>query len=262
MKYGCDRFTIGRLMEDLPPLETVSSTAPIREALGKMCSKEYSQLPVIEDNSCIGSITSDSILRQLQSICQKGKQGLGFMDWPVKAFVDKNVRYVSVDDDLVKHVEWMAENGFVLIGGPSKPEGIITNYDLVLFLKRKTEPFLLLREIETCLRYIVSRKLPEDKLKEALALIKTPYGSQPATLEELTLDNLRQLICTGANWEKLKEPFVDRNKTNKRLETICKLRNQILHFRGRLLASHLVQLKMLRDHYVKLATILSKSQAK
>jgi len=227
-----------------------------------MCTKEYSQLPVIENNSCIGSVTLDSILRRLRSIDKKGKQGLNFMGWPVKRFIDENVRYASAHDDLIKHFEWMAEKGFVLVGVPSNPEAIITNYDLVYFLKRKTEPFLLLREIETCLRYIVRWKLQDEGLKEALASVRIIDGSQPSGLEELTLDNLRQLICTRANWEKLKDPFVDRNITNKRLETICKLRNQILHFRGRLLASHLAQLKMLRDHYVKLATNLTKSQAK
>lgn len=178
-----------------------------------------------------------------------------FMNWSVKRFIDENSRFVSPDDDLLKHVEWMAEKGFVLIGAPSSLEAIVTNYDLVRFFKCTTEPFLLLREIETALRYVVRRKLQDQELKEALASIKTEDGSRPSDLDELTFNNLRQLVL--ANWTKLQDLFLDRDKTDKQLQTIGKLRNQIFHFRARLFVSQLAQLKALRDNSAKLAKSLT-----
>lgn len=246
-------------MDDLPPLETIDAKAPIRDAVAKMCIKDYSQLPVVEDKKCVGSVTLDSILRQLRKEDKKGNLGLNFMNWPVKRFIAKNPRFVSPDDDLLKYVEWMADKGFVLIGDPSRLEAIVTNYDLVLFFKCTTEPFLLLREIETALRYVIRRKLQHQELKEALASVKTEDGSRPSNLDELTLNNLRQLILV--NWTKLQDLLLDRKKTDKQLQAIRKLRNEIFHFRARLSASQLAQLKALRNNCVKLAKSLTKNRS-
>ena len=97
-------------MEDVPPLETIDVKAPVREALAKMCAKNYSQLPVIQDKTCIGSVTLESIICQLRKEDLKGNLGLNFMNWPVKRFVEKNTRFVNPDDDILKHIEWMAES--------------------------------------------------------------------------------------------------------------------------------------------------------
>jgi predicted transcriptional regulator len=250
-----DFFTIRSLMDNLPPLVTIDANAPTRDAVAKMCTKDYSQLPVVEDNNCVGSVTLGSILRQLRKEDKKGNLGLGFMKWPVKRFVDKNPRFVSPDDGLLKHIEWMADKGFILVGSPSKLEAIITNYDMVCFFKHTTEPFLLLREIETALRYIVRQKLQSQELKKALASVKNEKGLTPSSLDELAFNDLRQLIL--ANWTKLQDIFLDHNKTDKQLQEIRNLRNEIFHFRARLSASKLDQLKALRDNYVKLARSLA-----
>jgi len=69
-------------------LETIKADRPIREALGKMCAKRYSQLPVIQGKNCIGAVTLESILTLLTKEDAKGNVGLKFMDWPVRRFVD------------------------------------------------------------------------------------------------------------------------------------------------------------------------------
>jgi len=240
-------------MEDLPALETVDSKDTIRDAIVKMCTWDYSQLPVIQDGKCIGTVSLDSILRWLRILDKKGTLKTEFMDWHVERFVDKNPRFVSPDDDILKHTKWMADRGFVLIGTPSKLEGIITNYDLVLLFKSETEAFLLLREIETALRHVVSRKLKGVELKEALASVSKKDDLRPSDLNELTFNDLRQLIMT--NWTRLQDLFPDRGKTDKQLEAIRNLRNQVFHFRTQLLTSHLARLEKMRDYCVKLAEI-------
>ena len=250
-----DRFTFHDLMETLPPLETIEAGAPIRDAVRKMCNKDYSQLPVIKNKNCTGSVTSDSVLRRLRNADQKGYYI--DMDWPVERFLDKNLpQYVRSDDDLMKHVDWMASKGFVLIGSPQKLEAIITNYDLVLFFKRKTEAFLLLREIETTIRYLIGQTLSGQESKEALALVKKEDESTTTSLTDLTFDNLRQLIL--ANWTRFKNLFKDRKQTDKQLQIVRNMRNEVFHFRKPIEASRLQQLRRLRDNYIKLATGLKR----
>jgi predicted transcriptional regulator len=245
-----DLFTFRDLMDSLPPLETVKAETPIREAIRKMCARDYSQLPVIKDKNCVGSVTSDSILRRLRNAEKKGYRIE--MDWPVERFLDQNPpRFVRSDNDLMGHVNWMASNGFVLIGSPQKVEAIVTNYDLVLFFKEKTEAFLLLREIETTIRYLIRQTLSDQELKEALASIKKDDGSTTGNLTDLTFDNLRQLIL--ANWTKFENLFKDKEKTNKQLQIVRNMRNEIFHFRRPIEESRLQQLRRLRDNYAKMA---------
>lgn len=242
-------------MGTLPPLETIEAGAPIRDAIRKMCIKDYSQLPVTKNKNCVGSVTSDSVLRRLRNADQKGYDI--DMDWPVERFLDENPpRFVRSDDDLIRHVDWMASKGFVLIGSPQKLEAIVTNYDLVLFFKWKTEAFLLLREIETTIRYLIGQTLSDQELKEALASVKKEDGSTAASLTDLTFDNLRQLIL--ANWTKFENLFKDRKQMDKQLQIVRNMRNEVFHFRKPIEPSRLHQLRRLRDNYIKLATGLKR----
>lgn len=256
-----DHFTIRSLMIDLPPLTTVSSTACVREALEKMSANDYSQLPVLEDDRCIGSVTMDSVSKRLVELDRKGgKPRLNeIMDWPVRRFLDEKPRYVGADDDLLNHLEWIIMKGFVIVGEARKPDAVVTNYDLACFLNNKTEAFLLLREMETALRFIIRRRLKNEGMEKALASVKTPDGSRPTALDELTLDGLRQIICMRENWVQFHDIFGDREKISERLAAVCQLRNEIFHFRGDLARSGFHHTKNTRDLILKLASNLKRT---
>jgi len=246
-----DHFTVGDLTEDLPPLETIKANQPIREALRKMCAKKYSQLPVIQGKNCIGAVTLESILTLLTKEDAKGNVGLNFMSWPVRRFVDYHARLANPEEDLLKHVEVMAEKGFVIIGFRSTCKSLVTNYDLVHFFKEKTEIFLLLREIETCLRFIVGESLSKRELAQALHSIKTDDGSAPSCINDLTFDELRQLIC--GNWKSLKNCFLERKKIDEQLIKIRDLRNRVFHYRDHVTTSEFAYIKRIRDNCIRLA---------
>jgi len=249
-----DHLIVRDLMEDVPPLETIDAEALVREALAKMCAKNYSQLPVIQNKICIGSITLESIVCRLRKRELKGNLGLNFMCWPVERFVDKNTRFVNPYDDILKHTEWMAEKGFVLVGSDQKLESIVTNFDLVGFFKNNVEVFLLLREVETSLRYMVSKCLEEDKLRAVLASLKREHGPSPSSINDLTLDELRQLVLV--NWEEFRDSFLYRQRTDNQLQKIRDFRNRIFHFRTRITAPELTSIRKLRDNYINLANSL------
>jgi hypothetical protein len=146
----------------------------------------------------------------------KGNAGLKFMDWPVRRFVDDHAKLVQTEDDLLEHVEVMAKKGFVIIGSRSNVESLVTNYDLVHFFKEKTEVYLMLREIETCLRFIVCESLSTKKLMEALHSIERKDVPQPSSIDDLSFDELRQLICR--NWRALKNCFLEKERIDKQLQ--------------------------------------------
>jgi len=261
---GFVNYTIRSLIPDLQYVDTVSSETPIKEAIGIMCDKEYSQLPVLDDGKRIISITFESIIRKLRRCGQNGKVTLEeFLSWPVKAVIDDDVREAKVDDHPLDHIKWMANKNFVLVVDPAQElKAIVTNYDFVLFLKKETEAFLLLREIETALRFIVRQKLQDQELKEALCSFETEGGSRPSRVDELTLYQLRQLILKDTIWIRLSGVFVDKKSTNERLEKVCNLRNQILHFKDSLTASDLAFLKRARDIILSLAKTVSTGRSK
>ena len=244
-------FTVGDLIGDLSSLETIKADQPIREALRKMCTKKYSQLPVIQGKNCIGAVTLESILTLLAREDAQGNVGIGFMDWPVRRFVDDHAEPVQIEDDLLKHVEVMAEKGFVIVGSGSNLESLVTNYDLVHFFKEETEIFLMLREIETCLRFIVRKSLSKRKLMEALHSIKRKEGSSPSCTNDLSFDELRQLIC--GNWKPLKRTFSEKEKIDKQLIKIRDLRNRVFHFRDQVTKNEFDFIKKIRDNCIRLA---------
>jgi len=246
-----DHFTVGDLIDCLPPLDTIKADRPIREALRRMCAKKYSQLPVTRGKNLIGAVTLESILALLTREDAKGNAGLKFMDWPVRRFVDDHAKLVQTEDDLLEHVEVMAKKGFVIIGSRSNVESLVTNYDLVHFFKEKTEVYLMLREIETCLRFIVHESLNMRKLMEALHSIKRKDGTSPSCTNDLSFDELRQLIC--GNWKPLKSSFSEKEKIDKQLIKIRNLRNRVFHFRDRVTKNEFDFIKKIRDNCIRLA---------
>ncbi len=250
-KHFC-HFTMGDLTNDLPQLETIKAHQPIREALRKMCTKKYSQLPVIQGRICIGAVTFESILTVLAREDTEGNAGLRFMNWPVRRFVDDHAEPVQNDDDLLKRVEVLAEKGYATVESGSHLQSLVTNYDLVHFFKEETEIFLMLREIETCLRFIVHKSLNKRKLKEELKSIKRKEGPPPSRINDLSFDELRQLMCR--NWKLLRDSFSEKEIMDNQLIKIRNLRNRVFHFREQVTKNEFDFIKKTRDNCIKLVT--------
>ena len=164
-----DRFDFRSIFSVLPCMESIDSMSPIRNAFQKMLQKDYSQMPVLENGTCIGVITLSSILKKIRTE-DKNKSFEPFKEYlngpfaafPVKGFMDEDFpTFVKIDANIMDYVDIIAKTGFVIIGNPKKPEKLLTSSDLVRFFQRKTEAFLLLREIETMLRYLVQGRFKD-----------------------------------------------------------------------------------------------------
>jgi predicted transcriptional regulator len=258
-----DRFTLDYLTRFTPPLETINAKTRISDAIDIMCSKNYSQLPIMQTNSdgsesCVGVVTVLSFLQILKQQLEKENDGVSkIMEWPVVRFkVTDEPTFAQSSDEILEYVDVMAKEDFVLVGSRQKCNSIITNSDVVSFFKNNTEVFLLLREIETSLRYVISKCLGEDKLKGVLDSVrltrrdrndKTPLGS----VDDLSQDELRQIVL--GNWDEFDRCFKDKDKIDVQLQYVRDLRNTVFHFRSKITVSELTHIKKLRDNFTKIA---------
>jgi len=74
---------------------------------------------------------------------------------------------------------------------------------------------------------------------------------QPSSIDDLSFDELRQLICR--NWRALKNYFLEKERIDKQLVKIRDLRNRVFHFRDPVTTSEFAFLKRIRDNYLRLA---------
>lgn len=238
----------------IPSVEPVDSACLARLALKRMLATKCSQLPVLENGICLGVVSSESILRRLGQEAAKGNHAKGLMKWPVTRFIDEHSPplYIDPDEELTDFAEKVEERGFALIGNPKKLESIVTSHHLVDFFMRKTEVFLVLREIETAIRYLIRQKIRDEALGDVLASIHSKDGrEQPTELEELSFDELRNLIIE--RWKDFKDIFADRERTDDDLTRIRDIRNAVFHFRIHLFPTQLTQLRNYRNYYLMLA---------
>lgn len=256
------------LTRDTPPLETINAEAKMCDAIRTMVRYQYSQLPIIQRSgdgreTCVGVVTALSFLQVLEQQFRKGtSKGIHeILQWPVTRFrVTGEPKFAQHSDEILDYIDALSKEDFVLVGSRTKCVSLVTNSDVVNFFRDKTEIFLLLREIETSLRYIISQCLPADQMKETLASLESARKKRNnhkslSDIHDLSLDELKSVINT--NWDSFRKYFKEKPKTNTQLDYIRELRNKILHFRSKITVSELTHIKKLRRNLVKIASSLS-----
>jgi CBS domain-containing protein len=138
------------LLEDQPPLVTVSSDATLLEALRLMRQHEFSQLPVVDLGRPLGRsanlVTSDSILHSLD-VFRTSLDQLRVKDATVAA------RTIMADEDLFSKMDDLLDSYAVLIlNADGSLAGILTNHDTSRYFRRRAEEMLLVEDIETTLK--------------------------------------------------------------------------------------------------------------
>ncbi len=137
------------------PLSVVPD-APLEEAVTKMLTHDYSQLPIMQgEREVRGAVSWRSIASRLAT----GKAGNCARD-----FADK-VEVIDATSSLLEAVSLVVQHQYVLVRGSDKRiVGIVTSSDLSAQFQALTEPFLLLSEIENDLRRIIQAKYEQPEL--------------------------------------------------------------------------------------------------
>lgn len=141
--------TINELLEGKPEPVAVLPADKATTALARMTRHDYSQLPVIDGGRVRGLITYESIMQAIRRF------NCSVQDLLASAAMIKAEKR-SVDDDLFDVLPLMERTGSVLIvDGNERLLGIITNYDIMDYFRRRAENMMLVEDIETMLRDLI-----------------------------------------------------------------------------------------------------------
>lgn len=110
---------------DLPELITVQPTTPVRVALSTLTSHNVSQLPVILDGECVGSLNDGELM---SSVIEDPE----LLDRPVESIMDAPFPVVDSHMDAEGAAQLLTrKNSAVLVRNDGEIGGILTRYDLI-----------------------------------------------------------------------------------------------------------------------------------
>lgn len=216
-------------------LFNVTDDADVTGVLAVMRASNFSQVPVVAGTSVLGVFSYRSFSRRLEinpTLVQRGFQTL-----VVEDFLEE-VSILRLDDRLEALMAALDRDGCVLAGDPDDLVAVITESDLARFLLELGRSYVLLREIELGLRYLVSQAVDAETLAECakLALAQRYAGRLdhlPTELHLMTLDEQISIVIDGRNFDKFSGVFgVNRDAITLELKPLPDLRNAVFHFRA------------------------------
>ena len=191
-------------------------------ATTRMMLNDYSQLPVIQDNRHLKGIISWKSIGARRSLRVK-------CDYVRDCMVA--AEEVGKDAPLFDVIGTIVKSGYVLIRdieAGNKITGIVTASDLSDQFVQLAGPFLLAGQIEGHLRNIVEGTIGIERIN-----VTTLGGDIERPIRganDLTLGDYCRLLSESQHWDAL-DLSVDRAEFVKHLDSVRKIRNNIMHFR-------------------------------
>ena len=216
-------FCIGMLEAANRPNEVLSITRDntVEEAITKMMTKGYSQLPVTQNMRQIDGMISWRSIGRARASGGKCRFVRECME-PVPPILDQ-------DDPFFEAVDTITKKEVVLVRGTDRTiTGIVTTADLSRAYHKKAAPFLLLAEVEDCIRILIDDNLPTAEIKQAGHTNDGTREIQDAS--DLTFGEYVWLLASGENWEKL-GLGIDQKLFVELLNDVREVRNDVMHFR-------------------------------
>lgn len=240
------------LPEDQEPL-TVFPDTPVREAISMMVEHGYSQLPVISHASevlGVFSYRSFAAKAAKESLDQIQKDKCAPGDLPVDEFLEE-FQFARVSDELQSVFSSMDADNGILVGSPTRLQGVLTPMDFLTYLYQVASPFVMLSEIELSLRTLIEAAVTAEQLQRCIkASLSQIYEEEnlPTEVSQMTFENYRSLISHGKNWDLFRPVFGGtRPRTSAKLSELRDLRNDVFHFKRELNEEDRMALKAHRD---------------
>ena len=214
-----------------PELQTVEYDRSIRGVLEEMFEEGHSQLGVRRDGGLVGVVSFRSVARALEVVDEIAVDNASLRERSVEIAVETPVT-VSADEDVSVLFDHLAEEAYVIVES-ERTERIITDYDMLDFLQRAMEPFLLIEDIELALRDLLAETYQDeidDRLRETFADTDGPIP--PVTgLSQCSFSHYE--IFISQHWEETFCEYFDANPSFLRelIKNVGQARNQLFHFR-------------------------------
>lgn len=220
------------VVEDVPSysLETVEADDSLLDAVEVMFEEDYTQLGIERDGEVIGMVSYRSIARVLK-IMRKMDVEKNLPGRPVTIAIEDLEPVVRPDDELVSLFELLDEDPYVLVEDRMDDSlEILTNYDLLHFIRDSSEPFLLIEEIERSIRNMFQETFPANLEDELIKAFRDMEMTEPETVTDCSFGHYP--IFISKNWTDFDEYFEEnRDFVTRLLEEVGDIRNQLFHFR-------------------------------
>jgi CBS domain-containing protein len=229
-----ETFRIGRLEPANTRPVAIQPDKPLCDAVTLMLGKDYSQLPVMTTDRDVKGVVSWKTIGSRLALNRQCEYVRDCMEQP---------RIVQLDDSLFSVISYISEHDYVLVQAQDRTIcGIVTASDFSDQFRRLGEPFLLIGEIETSVRKLISGKFTAAELTE----VKDPAEKERkvGAVSELTFGDYVRLLANEKRWTKIGLKL-DRIEFVKRLDEVREIRNEIMHFEPEGMLEE--DLKTLRD---------------
>jgi predicted transcriptional regulator len=210
-------LTIGNLPSASREVSSVSPEATFDEAITLMLTDDFSQLAVMTGpKSLKGAVTWKSIAR-----ARNANPDAKLSEAIVKA---EAVLYTA---DLIDMLPVIQHEEFVFVRGADRSvTGIVTLADVVDVYGQMASPFFMIGRIDQSLRRITESAFPMNTITP----LCDPDGLRGlSSCDQLTMGDYQRILENPDCWIKLGWPL-HRKTFCARLETIAKIRNNIMHF--------------------------------
>jgi predicted transcriptional regulator len=216
--YTDPTYRISKLAAASNKPVSVAPDQSLQTATTLMLTHDFSQLPVMtSDYDVKGIITWKSIGIRL---------ALGTKGSCVREFMEHH-QEIPAAFSLINAIPIIVQSQYVLIRGQGRITGIVTASDLSLQFQQLAEPFLLLGEIENHIRLIIGDKFSPAELSD----IRDSEDSnrEVNSIYDLTFGQYIRLLQNPDKWMKI-NLSIDRVAFCDQLDTVRKIRNDVMHF--------------------------------
>lgn len=249
---------LNRILPRDQEVVTVPPDTSVGRALAIMRRHGFSQLPVSEAREVLGVFSYRSLVKTMQSIDLTQHD---LFDVPVEEtmeFIDPTW-FAHVNHELAHILDTLDQRDAVLIGEPSRLQGILTTVDVLRYLNVVAGRFVALGEIELCIRALFRAVFNDEQIAEAAQLILQRYSAakRPTSVEEMTFGDYEQLVGDERLWSTCRLAFGgDRDRTRLKFRSLRMLRNDVFHFRRELTEDDDRDLRSHRDWLLMRARML------
>lgn len=197
----------------------VAPDAALEEAITKMMTHDFSQLPIMTSEREVKGAVSWRSLGKRMALGVSCKFARDCMD---------PVTVVDHDMSIFDAIAIIVATDFVLVRrGDRVLGGIVTTSDLGSEFGRLGEPFLILGEIENHLRWLLSTRFTPKDLE---ACIDPKDGSRTVEgPEDLSLGEIQRFLDKDEQWQQL-GIALDRKEFIGTLDEVRQIRNAAMHF--------------------------------
>jgi predicted transcriptional regulator len=231
-------------------LLTLDAGTSALEGLRQLGRHNYSQAPVISARGCIGVFSYRSFARTVAAFPEGGRSG--FAQIAVEDCIEQ-LPYVRLEDNIEDIFDKLNGYNAVLVGEPTRLIAITSSIDALNYLYEIANGYVLMRQIELALRYIILFSTTAETLAECVsAAVTQKYVQQrrgaPERLEEMDFSDLYTIITSGRTWSHFISVLGrNRDLVKTRLAGLSSIRNDLFHFRRQISAEEYETLAMTRN---------------